>query len=504
MFHEYIQYDATGLASLVARGEVNPAELLEAALARMAALDPDLGAVCLPMEAIARQRVQQPLQGSFAGVPFLLKDMGQDYAGVPSTQGCRALRHWIPERHDHFVERVLDAGLVVFGRTATPEFALKAETAPAIWEHPTRNPWDLSRTPGGSSGGAAAAVAAGIVPVAGASDGGGSIRIPSAWCGLFGLRPSRGRTPIGPHAGEHWEGATSQHVISRSVRDSARLLDVLAGSHVGDPFVIAPPSSSYVHALHRPPGRLRIGFCTRSPLGTPVHPSCVAAVEEAANLLESLGHAVEPAEPSIDGHALARSYITMYFGQVAAAVERAQRLSGARESAFELETRVLALLGRTISAGEYVSRHLEWNTCARALGAFFEGYDLYLTPTTAQPPHHLGELDTPPMQRLLARAVLACGAGRLLMISGMVDELVEKSLSRVPFTQLANLTGTPAMSVPMLWHAVEKDGPSLPFGVQFVARFGAENTLLQLAAQLELAHPWAHRRPPDPRRASHG
>jgi amidase len=405
------------------------------------------------------------------------------------------LRDWVPTQHAEIVQRFLDAGLVIFGKTATPEFALRAETAPLIWEQPTRNPWDLSRTPGGSSGGSAAAVAAGIVPAAGASDGGGSIRIPAAYCGIFGLRPSRGRVPSGPDQGEIWDGASSQHVLSRSVRDSARMLDAIAGPDSGDPFTIAVPERPFADILGQPPRRLRIGYCTDSPLGTPVHAECVNAVLATAKLLAELGHSVEPAAPTYDGDALARSYISMYFGQTAASVARARRLTGASDSAFELETRVLALLGRTLRAGDYVDERLRWNDYARALGKFHQTCDLYLTPTTAQPPNHIGELATPPAQRAAAGVVLALHAGRLLLKSGMVDQLVTTSLQRVPFTQLSNLTGTPSMSVPLHWAPIERDGPELPFGVQFVARFGDEATLFQLAAQLEQARPWSGRCP---------
>ncbi len=496
MFKEYLQHDATGLAELIARGEISAAEALEAALARAAEVEPALAAICLPMQSLARARAQAPLAGPFAGVPFLLKDMGQDYAGVPSPSGSRALRQWLPPQHAEIVRRFLDAGFVIFGKTASPEFALKAETAPRIWPQPTRNPWDLARTPGGSSGGAAAAVAAGIVPAAGASDGGGSIRIPAAYCGLFGLRPSRGRVPSGPRQGEFWEGASSQHALTRSVRDSARILDAIAGAEAGAPFAIAPPARPWAEDILRPPGALRIGYSTQSPLGTPVHAQCVEAVLRAARLLESLGHRVEPAQPAIDGHALARSFVTMYFGQTAASIAQARRLTGAGEREFELETRILALLGRTLSAGEYVDEHARWNDYARALGQFHQTFDLYLTPTTAQPPNRIGELATPPLQRAAAQLVLALRAGRLLLKSGMVDTLVATSLQRVPFTQLSNLTGTPSMSVPLHWAPADAGGAELPFGVQFVARFGDEATLLRLAAQLEQAQPWAERRPP--------
>lgn len=497
MFKEYQQHDATGLAELIARKEVSATEVLEAALARAAEVDSSLAAICIPMHAQARERAQSLPGGPFAGVPLLIKDMCQDHAGVPSPSGCRALRHWVPQQHSEIVQRLLDAGFVIFGKTASPEFALKAETAPRIWPNPTRNPWDRSRTPGGSSGGSAAAVAAGIVPAAGASDGGGSIRIPAAYCGLFGLRPSRGRTPSGPRQGEIWEGASSQHVLTRSVRDSARILDAIAGGEIGAPFSIGAPARRYAQEILRPPGTLRIGYSTQSPLGTPVHAQCVEAVQRTAHLLESLGHQVEPAQPTLDGQALARSFITLYFGQSAASIAQARRLTGAGESEFELETRILALLGRTLSAGDYVDEHARWNDYARALGQFHQTFDLFLTPTTAQPPNRIGELETPPLQRVAARLVLATGAGRLLQKSGMVDTLVEGSLQRVPFTQLSNLTGTPSMSVPLHWAPAEPGGGDLPFGVQFVARFGDEATLLRLAAQLEHAQPWAARRPAD-------
>ena len=496
MFKEYARYDATGLAELIARGEVSQAEVLEAALARAAEVNPKIAAICIPMDALARERAKTPLQGPFAGVPFLLKDIAQDYAGVPTTAGSRALRHRTPTEHAEVVKRFLDAGLVIFGKTATPEFAFKGETAPLIWDQPTRNPWDLQRTPGGSSGGAAAAVAAGIAPMAGASDGGGSIRIPAAYCGLFGLRPSRGRVPSGPAHGEFWDGASSQHVLTRSVRDSARMLDAIAGHDRGAPFDIAAPKRAYTDEIQRPTGTLRIAYSVASPLGTPVHAQYVQAVMHTAKRLADLGHHVEPAAPDIDGGALARSFITMYFGQAAASIAQARRLTGANDAAFELETRVLGLLGRTLSAGEYVDQRSRWNDYARALGRFHQTYDVYLTPTAAQPPNRIGELATPPLQQVAAKFVLALGAGKLLFKSGMVDKLVATSLQRVPFTQLSNLTGTPSMSVPLHWAPPEEGGATLPFGVQFVARFGDEALLLRLAAQLEAAQGWHDKRPP--------
>ncbi len=489
MFKEYARYDATSLAELIARGEVTAAELLEAALECADALNPRINAINIPMTEIGRARAGSALSGPFAGVPFLIKDIHQDYAGVPTTAGCHALRNWKPECHAKVVARFLAAGLVIFGKTATPEFALKARTESRLFGA-TRNPWDLSRTPGGSSGGAAAAVAAGIVPMAGASDGGGSIRIPASFCGLFGLRPSRGRVPAGPRDGEIWEGASGDHVLTRSVRDSARMLDAIAGADTGAPFIIAPPTLPYAEEIRRDPGRLRIGFCTRSPLGTPVHSECIAAVENTAQLLASLGHEVEPAEPAIDGNALAHCYFMLYFGNVAASLAEARKLTGASEREFEPDTRVLALLGRGVRSGDYVALRRQWNLFARALGEFHSRCDLYLTPTVALPPARIGELEHSPIQKALTHIVLALRAGKLLWKSGIVERIAREELQRTPFTQLSNLTGTPSMSVPLHWSA---DG--LPVGVQFIARCGDEATLFRLAAQLEQARPWAERRP---------
>jgi amidase len=484
---EYTEYDATGLAELIRKREVSAKELLAAARARADEVNPKLNAIVIPMHAQAEERVGTELSGPFAGVPFLIKDIQQDYAGVPTTSGSRALRDWRPREHSEAVKRFLAAGLVIFGKTSTSEFALKAVIETELFGV-TRNPWDLDRTTGGSSGGAAAAVAARIVPAAGASDGGGSIRIPAAYCGLFGLRPSRGRVSSAPR-GEVWEGASSEHVLTRSVRDSARILDVIHGPDVGAPFAIAPPERPFAEEVGRAPGKLRIGFSTTNPVGGAVHPECVRAVKEAAQLLEKLGHHVEEAAPEVDGMELAKSYVTMYFGQVAASVADAKAKTGARDEDFELDTRALALLGRSVSAGEYVTQRKKWNDFTRALGRFHQRFDLYMTPTTAQPPARTGELTMPAHERALVRSVMRLGLGKALLKSGVVDKLAQKSLERTPFTQLSNLTGTPSMSVPLHFADV-------PYGVQFVARFAEEGLLLRLAAQLEAERPWGAKRPP--------
>jgi amidase len=491
-FSEYLQHDAVGLAECVARGETSADELLGLALRQSAAAQPRTNAICRLMENEARAQVKKPMAGPFAGVPFLIKDCAQDYAGLPTSYGSRSMQNVVARSHAHVVRRYLDAGLVIFGKTNLPEFALKGVSDSQLFGRAC-NPWDVDRTPGGSSGGAAATVASGVVPMAAGNDGGGSIRIPAAYCGLFGLRPSRGRISSGPGFGEYWYGASSEGVISRSVRDTATALDVSAGAEPGDPFVIAKPDAPYRELMRRDPGRLRIGFTSTSPIGTDVHPEAVAAVKAAAALLASLGHEVEEAAPEIDGASLAKSFLHIYFGQVSAMVAMA-RAAGAGTPDFELLTRVLATLGGATSAGAQTAQLLKWNDFAQALERFHQRYDLLLTPTTAHPPIRHGEGDPTAAEQTLLNVLDRVGLLGLLARSGLLDGTIDKiardSLQYVPFTQLANLTGTPAISVPLHWTA-----EGLPLGVQFVARFGEEDRLLQLAAQLEAARPWFSRLP---------
>lgn len=480
---EYLRYDAVGLADLIRQGEASPREVCEAAIERATRVNGSLNAICYPQFSEA---LNQPHErtGAFAGVPLLLKDLAQEQEGQPCTYGSRGLKNNIAPRDSEFVRRARDGGLVFLGRTATPEFGLKGVTESRLWG-PSRNPWDTRLTPGGSSGGSGAAVAAGIVPMAGANDGGGSIRIPAAYNGLFGLKPSRGRISSGPFVGEAWTGASTDHVVSRTVRDSAAMLDVLAGPAAGDPFVIPLPPEPYADLMRRAPEKLRIGVFTSSPYQTEVAPECVAAVEETARLLENLGHQVEYARPEFDGMALARCYLGLYFGEVSVLMDKAKTEFGASDDDFELDTRLIGMLGRTLPLPEYVSRRQQWNDFSRALGAYFGRFDLYLCPTTGQLPAKIGELDTPSHLQLAAKLMLALKAGKLVHRSGQVDQMALESLARTPFTQLANLTGTPAMSVPLNWTSA-----GLPVGVQFGGAHGSEGLLLQLAAQLEEANPW--------------
>ena len=490
---DYLQLDAVGQADLVRRGEVSASELLEAAIDRAEKINPRLNAIVIPMYEIARARARGTLAGPLAGVPFLLKDLHQDYAGVVATSGSRALRRVgaVPERHSEIVERDLAAGLVVFGRTNSPEFGAKGITEPQAWG-PTRNPWNVDHSPGGSSGGAAAAVAAGMVAVAGASDGGGSIRIPAASTGLFGLKPGRGRTPSGPGIGEAIHGAAMNHVLSRSVRDSAAMLDATHGPEPGSVCRLAPPPRPYRNEVERDPGRLRVAFSARSPIGTSVDAAAVAAVERTALLLEGLGHEVEPAEPSIDGTALARDFFRIWFAQLACQLSAARDRWGAREEDFELDSLAMQAIARARSAPDYAESYIHCLEYGFRLSQFLARYDVYMTPTLAEPPPRIGALRTPQWATALMRGAMPLGLSRLIPLAeGTIERVSIHNLRGFPFTQLANVTGVPAMSVPL----GEFPG-GLPLGVHFLADHGGEGRLLSLAAQLERAAPWHTRRPP--------
>ena len=492
-FKEYNQFDGLGLAELVKKKEISAAEICEEAIARIEDVNPTLNAVIAPLYEQARQAVKEPLpDGPFCGVPFLLKDLLGDLAGVPQTMGSRACRNFIPTRDSELVNRYRKAGLVFLGKTNTPEFGLLGVTEPEL-HGPTRNPWNPDHTPGGSSGGSAAAVAGGMVPLASANDGAGSIRIPASYCGLFGLKVTRGRTPNGPTHGRTWQGAVVEHVISRSVRDSAAILDASQGPDPGAPYVIPPPAQPYMMEIEQSPGRLKIAFNTQSPIGTAVHPECIRAVEQTAGLLEELGHTVEEARPDVDGQALAKGLVVLYSGEIAAFMEDLALLLGRKPKPSDVETLTwtVGLLGRSFSAGHFIRAKREWELAARIMGRFHEDYDLYLTPTTAYPPVRIGELAPKPIEMVLLKVVNTLGLGRLLIASGITDKLAVENLEKTPFTQLANFTGQPAMSVPLYW---TPDG--LPCGVQFMGRYGDEASLLRLAAQLEKAQPWFEKRPP--------
>jgi amidase len=491
---EYQQYDALGLANLVRTKEVSTAELLTTAIAKCEALNPQINAVINPLYDYAKQNLADLPQGIFSGVPFLLKDLLADVKGIVTSNGSHAFDQLIPTQDATLVRRFKRTGVNIFGKTNTPELGLMGITEPKAFGA-TRNPWHLDHTPGGSSGGSAAAIAAGIVPMASGGDGGGSIRIPASHCGLFGLKPTRGRNPSGPLHGEHWDGATCEHVITRSVRDSAAMLDATRGAEIGSPFILPEPDESYLTAIKTAPKKLRIGFTTQSPYGGKVAQSCKEAVAHTVTLLIALGHDVEEKTPLYDGELIIDAYLTMYFGHIAADIKQLKQKLGA-SAALKLEdnTRFLALLGECLSAGDFVIAKHHWFELKKSMDFYHQQYDLFLTPTVADLPVKIGALTMPPVKLLQTKLINTLGAGVARLAKKSLIALVKEeacmNLAKTPFTQLANLTGQPAMSVPLFW---SENG--LPCGVQFMAPFGDEKTLFKLAAQLEKIQPWAHRYP---------
>lgn len=492
-FSDYDKYDGLGLAELVRKREVSPSELVEEAISLIEKLNPQLNAVIYKMYELAREAGDGDLpNGPFRGVPFLMKDILMAYAGVPLANGSRFFKNFIPDHDSELVRRFKAAGIIVLGKTNTPEFGLVPITEPKLFG-PTNNPWDLSRTPGGSSGGSAAAVAARIVPLAHASDGGGSIRIPASCCGVFGLKPTRGRTPIGPDFGEAWRGLTCDHVLTRSVRDSAAMLDATAGPDIGAPYYAVSPARPFLEEVDTDPGKLRIAFTSEPFLSDTVHKDCVKGLQATVRLCRDLGHELVEATPRIDGKAFAKAFLTVVCVETRATIEEGEVLLNRKASLkdFEPSTWALGLLGKRCRATEF-SRSLNLiQLAARQIGQFFTKYDVLLTPTLAMPPVPTGELQ-PDRLRVVAMKLLgSINAGGLINALSGIDTLSQHVFEFMPYTPLFNVTGQPAMSVPLYWN-----DEGLPIGMQFVGRYGDEATLFRLAGQLEKAKPWAERIPP--------
>ena len=470
---EYARHDGIGLARLIGRGEVAVGEVLDACLAAIEATNPTLNAVVVRMDEAARRfaaALPNPLPASpLAGVPYLLKDLTLHYAGVPTTGAAPFRRDRRSDHDSELVRRLKAAGVVICGKTAVPEHAFNWSTESRLYG-PTRNPWSLGHSTGTSSGGAAAAVAAGMAPLAHGNDAGGSIRVPASCCGVFGLKPSRGRTPTGPRAGDLWQGILVNHAITRSVRDSAALLDVTDGQELGAFFNAPPKPRPYLDELERTPGRLRIAVSTEAPYGAPTHPDCLAAVADAVALCEALGHYVEPATPPLPEHGW-DAFSTFFFSELAVDMAAEERQLGRPLEPADVEPVIWEALerGRGFSAVEQGLALRVLHQIAREHGHFFERFDVLLTPTLAVPPVELGHFD----------------------MAASLDAHMAAYLGFMPFTHPFNIAGLPAMSVPLYWNAA-----GLPVGVQFAAGFAAEATLFRLAAQLEEARPWADRWPP--------
>ena len=484
----YKNYDGLGLAELLKKKEVRPEEVLAEAIKTIEQYNPKLNAVINKFYEKAEKEAKSiELIGTFAGVPMLLKDIAQEIKGELITSGSKVYQGYRAKVDSEYVKQVRKTGAVFIGQTNIPEFALMGITEPAFYG-PTRNPWNEDHSPGGSSGGSAAAIASGMVPIAGANDGGGSIRIPGAYCGLFGMKPTRGRTPVGPNYGRYWQGASVDHILSRTVRDSAAMLDEISTFEKYAAFHVIPYQGSYLQQLQTPiEGKLTIAFSVQSPLGTEVDQECKDAVIKTAKLLESMGHNVVEVDAPVDGKRLAKSYLTMYFGEVAAALTTIESLIGRKVKMSDVEptTWILGLVGKATSAEEFVLSIREWDKAAIAMETFHETYDFYMTPTTAFPAPKIGELEPSNAEKMALQISGKLGIGGLLKKTGIVEQVAENNLKRTPFTQLANLTGQPAMTIPFHLTA---DG--LPVGVQFMAARGREDALFSLAGQLEQSQYW--------------
>jgi amidase len=467
---EYGSYDGLGLADLVRTKQVSATELLDEAIARTEKVDPQINAVVVKHYDYARGQIDKGLaDGPFSGVPFLLKDL-EPLEGTRTTSGASIFKDDVEDHTGTLAQRFLNAGVTIFGKSSSPELGLMPTTESRLFG-PTRNPWNLAHSSGGSSGGAGAAVAARILPVAHASDGGGSIRIPASASGVFGLKPSRARNPLGPDRGEGWSGFSCGHVLSISVRDSAAMLDAIHGPEASSPYVAPPPQRPFAQEVGRDPGKLRIAFTDKSPYGDAIDPEIAAAVRDVAAMLAGFGHDVEERAPSLPADpAVVMS--TIVSANTALKVRMAEQRFGREmtSSDFEILTLASAHNAQKQTAVDYVSAQLNGFQILRSLATFFESCDVFLSPTLCSQPLKIGELDT---------------------MSNDLSHIAPILRRYMPGTSMFNMSGQPAMSVPLAWNAA-----GLPLGMMFAARLGDEATLLRLAAQLEQEQPWKDKRPP--------
>jgi amidase len=476
-FADYERYDALGLAELVRGKKVSPSELLEAAINRVEVRNAAVNAVVMPLYDYARKAIKDGLpEGPFRGVPFLLKDLGGWLAGVRVTRGSRFFADAPPAEFDsEHVRRLKRAGLVIFGRTNSCELGLSLTCEPVLFG-PTRSPWDTARISGGSSGGAAAAVGARMLPMAHASDGFGSIRVPAACCGVVGLKPTRSRNTMAPYAGEGLGGISTEHAVTLSVRDSAALLDATRGAAPGDPYVAPTPERPFLAEVAADPGKLRIAFTSVAPNGTAVEADSRRALVEVAKLCADLGHEVEEVTPTIDGAAVVPTFLTLASANtVVNLASHPTKNRSPRPGEVENVTYATGQLGEKITAAEYVRATQTAHRLGRQMAAFHEAYDILLTPALATLPPKLGWID---------------------MMMDDVHEYWRRVFHFSPFTVWFNLTGQPAIVLPLAQYNASPEGtPTFPLSVQLVARYADEATLFRLAGQLEKARPWFDRKP---------
>jgi amidase/6-aminohexanoate-cyclic-dimer hydrolase len=469
-FKEYGKYDAVGLAELVRKKQVSASELLDEAIVRTAKVDPQINAVVVKHYDHAKRQVEKGLpDGPFTGVPFLLKDLDL-LQGTVTTFGASVYRNNVADHSGTLAQRFVDSGVAIFGKSSSPEFGLMPTTESRLFG-PTRNPWNTAHSSGGSSGGAAAAVAARILPMAHASDGGGSIRIPASASGVFGLKPTRARNPSGPDRGEGWGGFSVGHVVSISVRDSAVMMDAVHGPETTSIYVAPAPERRFAQEVGRDPGKLRIAFTDRSPYGDAIDPEIAAAVRDVAGMLSKLGHHVEERAPKLPADPAAVMAVIVG-SNTALTVRLAEAVFGRQmtDQDFEVMTLAMGVNSQKTSATDYVAAQLDAYRISRALAEFFQTCDVFLCPTLCTPPVKIGELNT---------------------MSGDLSHIGPILRRYMPGTAMFNMSGQPAMSVPLAWN-----NAGLPLGMMFAARFGDEATLFRLASQLEQARPWRDKLPP--------
>ncbi len=469
---DFGDYDALGLAELVKNKDVTPRELLDQAIERLEQVNPEINAVVIECYDHARNQIEAGLpEGPFRGVPFLLKDLHLLLKGTETSSGSAMFKGLIADHDSTLVTRYKKAGLAIFGKTNSPELGLTVTTEPKVYG-PTRNPWNLNHIPGGSSGGAAAAVAARIIPMANASDGGGSIRLPAAACGIFGMKPTRARTPFGPDRGEGWNGFSISHAVSISVRDNAALLDATTGGEAGDPYPAPTQARPFLEDANQDPQKLRIAFNTVSPNGSTVHPECIKAVEDAAKLCASLGHDVEEARPEFSQAALGAAQFTIIGAHTAAALAIRGEALGRAPTQNDVEAATWSMLkqGQAVTAADYARAQIAVHQQSRIICQFFETYDVLIEPTFGLPPLKIGTVN---------------------MDSDDLGSYVSILQEAGPFTGAYNMTGQPSMSVPLHWSE-----DRLPIGTMFTAQYGEDGLLYQLAGQLERAQPWKDKIPP--------
>lgn len=489
-FPEYESFDGLGLANLIKRGIISAEEVLAAAIERIEQYNPELNAVIHKMYERARAAVKTEIpQGIFQGVPFLIKDLFADFQGEPMRMGSRFTANWISTHDSELVKRFKKAGLITLGKTNTPEFGLSPLTEPELFG-PTRNPWNLSRSSGGSSGGSAAAVAARMVPLAHAGDGGGSIRIPASYCGVFGLKPTRGRTPAGPDLMRVWQGVAVDNGISRSVRDSAALLDVLSGPELGSPISLPLPEKSFLSSLEDPCPKLRIAMVDHPFFPAKVNHEYLSALKKAAQLCEDLDHIVEPARIHFDRDEIAFAYLIFIVGEAAADIETMSKLMGRKPKPKELEKQTSAIyrVGNQFSAADFAWATNILDKAGWVFANFLQKYDVIMTPTMASPAPLVGSFKPDTIERGILELV------HWLPHSVLMHKFIKRAAARnfgfSPFTAIFNVSGQPAMSVPLYW-----DSEGMPIGIQFAGRIGEEALLLKLGAQLEAVQPWETREP---------